>query len=254
MGLSDRQRVATASTAIRHVVFDPESLLLDPTPGVRASLDATAREFGIDGGRTLPAGWTPRCSLLSTLAALLGSEDSALIEAAYRGYHRHFAETGRRHFVRRSGSSDLLRLMVAGRGCRWHYLSTLGREASCALLRDHRLEAAVGSVFSSEEPSCPGLSPRLLSALLAAIGAEPVSVAVLADLPADLEAARSLGMTAVALDYGRCPREVLAGARATLHADSVEAVLRWLQPRIALRGPVVQAAVAASPALAARLH
>jgi phosphoglycolate phosphatase-like HAD superfamily hydrolase len=236
MGFFERHRAAaTRAPAIRHVVFDPEGLLLDPTPGVRASLDATARDFGLDGRRTLPPDWTPRCSLYSTLATLLGSEDCALIEAAYAGYHRHFAEIGRRSFVRQPGAAALLQLMTARSGCQWHYLSTLGRAAACRLLQDHGLGAAISSIFSSEQPACPGLRPQLLTALLGTLDVDPARVAVLADLPADLYAAQSLGMQGLALDYGRCPPEVLARAPADDHVDSVAAALRWLQARIALR-------------------
>lgn len=255
MGFFERQRTPTKAPPIRHVVFDVEGLLLDPTPGVRASLDATAREFGVAGGRPLPADWTPRCSLFATLSTLLGSEDCALIEAAYAGYHRHYADIGRRRFVRRPGAAALLDVMGVASGCQWHYLSTLGRVPSCKLLQGHGLDEAVRSVFSSEQPSCPGLRPQLLTALFGLIDTDPAAVAVLADLPADLYAAQSLGMTAISLDYGRCPPDVLHRAPAAHRLESVDAVRRWLQPRIALHPLRAHVDLSPSPApRAARLH
>jgi phosphoglycolate phosphatase-like HAD superfamily hydrolase len=255
MGIFERHTAGQKHPAIRHVIFDPEGLLLDPTPGVRASLDATAREFGLGGSRSLPADWSPRCSLFTTLATLLGSEDCALIESAYASYHRHFAEIGRRRFVRQAGASRLLQLMSANSGCQWHYLSTLGPGPSRQLLRHHGLEAAIGSIFSSQLPTCPGQRPLLLTAWLGVVDIDPACVAVLADLPADLYAARSLGMQAVSVDYGRCPPDQLHRAPADHHADSVDALLRWLQSRIALRGAAEgPSLLAALPQFAARLH
>lgn len=225
------------------LIFDPESLLLDPRAGIEYSLAHAMSELGID----VPRGWfehqwSPRMSFHEALARLMDTEDPERIGEGYVRYFAHYNESGRFRCELRSGAMQLLAQLTGDNRFRLHYLTHIGAQAASRLLDTYGLQHLPHSIVTPETPGCPGLRPPLLRHSVDSSGeAEPRWV-LLSDHPWELMAAQRLRVRTVALAYGRASLPVLCRSQPDAIAASVldvrEGLLELVQgPRAALSWP-----------------
>jgi phosphoglycolate phosphatase-like HAD superfamily hydrolase len=218
--LDPDRHVRTFPSHRRNAVFDAESLLLDPSRGVRHSLRCAL----YDVGHKLPADafrhWSLRTPLREACAILLDSRDPELLALACERYFHHFDETGRYLCLLRPGSLRLLGRLAQQR-MELHYLTHIGAEAAARVLDVYGLRHFPRSVVTPEQPLLPGVRLPLLQHLVESSEEPPSSWLLLSDHPCELLAAQRLHLRSIALGYGRAPLPTLCALRPCAIAANV---------------------------------
>lgn len=240
---------AEVRNARLHVLFDVEGLLLDPEPGIDASLLAVRARFAPEcRDAPLPA---LAASLRETLARVLRSHEPQLLEAAIQHYHQHYDVQGRFQARLRPGITALLKRMRNDRRLAWHYLSTHDAARAQRLLERFGLEDAVDSVLCMAQPCCMGFRPRLLDTFLREGGLSlghdlRARTLLLSDWASELDRAHALGLAALALQFGRSDTTDLAASAVAATAGSPAEVMFWIEHRLRALEASVGVAGAAS--------
>jgi phosphoglycolate phosphatase-like HAD superfamily hydrolase len=203
------------------VIFDPESLLLDPRPGILGSMHAALQELGV----AVPEGWFERRGtqpqpFREVLAELMGTRDPRLLEQGSSRYFAHYNENGRFRGTWLPGSLRLVADLAGDGGLDMHYLTHVGADIAQRMLESYGLKHIPRSIITPEKPACPGIRLQLIRHLVEHSDAPPESWRLLSDHPWELMAARRLSVPAVALAYGRASLRSLCQARPVAIAAS----------------------------------
>lgn len=186
------------------VIFDPESLLLDPAPGIEYSMRWAMRDLGIEVPRHwFERNWTAQTPFWETLTQLMDTSDPELIELGRERYFAHFNECGRFRCGLRPGSMQLLAALASDPRLELHYLTHIGAERAVRLLDAYGLSHIPRCVIAPESPACPGLRLSLMKQHVEGSGRPRGAWALLSDHPWELMAARRLGLRAVGIGYAR---------------------------------------------------
>jgi phosphoglycolate phosphatase-like HAD superfamily hydrolase len=220
------QRPSAQTTAI----FDPESLLLDPAPGIEYALRAAMHDLSIE----IPEGWftahwSPRTPFWKALNEVTGTNDPDVLGLARDLYFSHFNETGRFRCTLRPEGMPLLVRLANNPGMELHYLTHIGARAAARLLDTYGLQHFPRSIVTAETPACPGIRLSLLKQLIES-GRRREDWVLLSDHPWELMAARCLGIRAIGIAYGRLSPESLGDLQAQDIASTpldVAHLLQW---------------------------
>lgn len=208
--------------ASMQVLFDVESLLLDPLDGMRESLRAALREWGLVELRAQAAEIRSLDALQTLVAGLLARRDSPRIDGVLRAYARHFHEAGRYRCRFREGSLDLLALLCAHGRFDLHYVTHIGAAAARSVLGSYGLRHLPCTVRTDgEQLGCPRQRPTLIRNCIKEERPALGGRVLLSDNPLDLMAARQLGVPCIGLGYGRTLATIL-------HRLPIECVARDL--------------------------
>lgn len=213
------QRSAGSVSQELQVIFDVETLLLDPGESMRESLRIALVDSGlttmveqIDGSALVP-----KAELSDLLAEMLKMRDSARAEAALRRFSEHYSQQGRYRCRFRPGSLQLLATLAATPGVAMHYMTHIGAAAAARVLDIYGLQQMPRSIYTGANPCCPGMRPTLLRDWLE-YGAQGLgNWLLLSDSQQELLTAKRLGIRAIGLGYGRVPQAMLR----RLSVDSV---------------------------------
>jgi len=204
------------------VIFDPESLLLDPAPGIEYAMRWAMRDLGIEvPQRWFERNWTVRTPFWETLTQLMETSDPELIEFGRERYFAHFNECGRFRCTLRPGSMQLLACLASDPRLELHYLTHIGAERAARLLDAYGLSHFPRCVVAPEAPACPGLRLSLLKRHVEHGGRPLRSWVLLSDHPWELLTARRMGLRAVGIGYARMPLESMCALR----PDAIAATL-----------------------------
>lgn len=202
------------------VIFDPESLLLDPAPGIEHSMRWAMRDLGIEVPKHwFERNWTAQTPFWETLTQLMETSDPELIEFGRERYFAHFNEQGRFRCILRPGSMQLLAALASDPRLELHYLTHIGAEGAVRLLDAYGLSHIPRVVVAPESPACPGLRLSLMKQHVENSGRPRGSWALLSDHPWELMAARRMGLRAVGIGYARLPLASLCA----LNPDAIAA-------------------------------
>jgi len=193
----------------RSLIFDVESLLLDPTPGICESLQCALQDLGGHLPDHAFRHWSLRTPLREALAILMHGSDSQQLDKATAAFSRHYEQHGRFRSRLRPGALPLLKNLALNGRFDLHYLTHIGAQAAARLLDLHGLGEFVRSVFTAEVPACPGMRPHLMQQLVACSGRPPSRWVLLSDHPYEILAAQDLHLRSIALGYGRAPLPAL---------------------------------------------
>lgn len=216
--VNNLEEVEALSKERWQVLFDPESLLLEPTAGIVHSLRWAMAEFGYE----VPDQWlTPVWSLNrpfeETLRGFWGSRDAEAFRLVCERFAAYYRCEGRYRCTLRPGSIGLLAELAADDRFELHYLTHVGVREAQRVLQTYGLQHVPRSIVTSDDPSCPGLR---LEILRECCERDPEQQwVVLSDHPWELLAAKQMGIKTVALGYGRCALPNLCG----LEPDSIAA-------------------------------
>lgn len=190
------------------VIFDLESLLLDPYAGMRDALMSVARACHVSAAR-VPVDEFLGCSRLSdVLAEIAGTDDASLLADLTQHYRRVYEQESRYRAPLLPGARELLS-RFAEVDAELHYVSTLGPLASTHLVHLHGLQKSIATVYTPAAAVCPGARGGLLETFVRASGRAAGEYLLLSDGYAELATALRLGVPALALGYGRTPLPLL---------------------------------------------
>lgn len=209
-----RQPAGGEARASHTVIFDPESLLLDPSSGIEYAMRWAMRDLGIAVPRNwFRHNWSLRTPFWDTLTRLMDTSDPELVEFGRERYYAHYNESGRFRCTLWPGAMPLLTRLVSDPRLELHYLTHIGAEPALRLLDAYGLSHVPRCVVAPEVPSCPGVRLSLLKQHVERGGRPRRSLVLLSDHPWELMAARRLHLRSVGIGYARLPLAVLRGLR-----------------------------------------
>ncbi len=208
------QHAAPRAPGTTTVIFDPESLLLDPAPGIEYAMRWAMRDLGIEVPRRwFERNWTARTPFWETLTQLMDTSDPELIEFGRERYFAHFNDCGRFRCILRPGSLQLVAALASDPRLELHYLTHIGAERAVRLLDAYGLSHIPRCVVAPEAPACPGLRLSLIRQHVENSGRPRRAWVLLSDHPWELMAARRMSLRAVGIAYARLPLASLCALR-----------------------------------------
>jgi phosphoglycolate phosphatase-like HAD superfamily hydrolase len=212
---------ATGPHARTRVIFDAESLLIDPTPGIQHCLRLTAGDFGVAiSERWLRGCWSLRMSFPDAMRHIFDTDDLARIEDGCLCYHGHYSREGRFRGHLRPGALRLFADLTARSDLELTYLTHIGAAAAARLLDTYGLQRFVRCVVTPEEAHCPGVRLPLIEHLVTLDETSIDDWVLISDHPLELHFARRLcPLRTIGIGYARLPLEMLRA----LQPDAVAA-------------------------------
>ncbi|PTU33073.1 HAD family hydrolase [Stenotrophobium rhamnosiphilum] len=192
------------SDARIQLIFDVETLLLDPMPGIADSVGWAMIEQGlaptIDEMEEAGIGRRPISQVLSTL---LGTEDTRVIADATARYHSYFNDSGRFRCRIRESGVRLAQVLARDSRFELHYLTHIGSRNTHKILHHYGLSQMTLSVVTLEHATCPGIRSPLMKIMVEQSASAARNWVLLTDHPWELMAAHQIGMRSIGLAYGR---------------------------------------------------
>lgn len=187
------------------LIFDVETLLLDPLQGMIDSVGWAMIERGLAPTPIeIENAGVGRRPVSQVLSALMETEDAQTVSEALARFHSHFNESGRFRCTLRKGALQLLQTLARDSRIELHYLTHVGTRSAHRLLEQYGLTHLPMSVVTLEHATCPGIRLPMMKFMVEQ-GAKPArNWAVLSDHPWELMAAHQIGIRTVGLAYGRC--------------------------------------------------
>lgn len=219
------------------LIFDVETLLLDPLTGMIDSLGWTMIERGLaPTSAEMKRAGVGQKPISQVLSALLETEDAFIVGEAVSRYHGHFNESGRFRCGLRPGALPLLQALAKDPLVELHYLTHIGARAAHKLLEQYGLAHLPMRLVTLEHATCPGIRLPMMKFMVeqAANGARRWMV--LSDHPWELMAAHQVGIRSVGLAYGRSDLANLCALQPdAIAAEPAEIIqlLKCLLPRAA---------------------
>ena len=207
------------------IVFDWDGTLMDSTAAIVASIQAAARDLGIQPPSDERAQHIIGLGLIDALR-------HALPDLPVERY-QEVAERYRYHFLSRDqdlllfdGAEDLIEeLTRAG----YHLAVATGKTRKGL---DRAFEVSgLGPRFQASRCADECRSkphPQMLEELMDEFGVEPDATLMIGDTTHDLQMARNAGVAALGVTYGAHPREALEAAAPVYCAGNLAELATWL--------------------------
>lgn len=208
------------------IVFDWDGTLMDSTAAIVASIQAAARDLGIQPPSDERARHIIGLGLIDALR-------HALPDLPMERYHE-VAERYRHHFL--SCDQDLL--LFEGAVELIEDLTRAGYHLAVATGKtrkglDRAFEVSgLGPRFQASRCADECRSkphPQMLEELMGEFGVGPDATLMIGDTTHDLQMARNAGVAALGVAYGAHPREILEAASPVYCAGNVAELAAWLR-------------------------
>ena len=228
-GLPDSSEQARSTL---RVIFDVESLMVDPTPGIRHCLRLTARDFGVEvPERWFRGCWSSRMPFHDALGHVLKTDDPQRIEEGCLRYHQHFSEDGRFRGNLRPGAVQLFAALASDADIELNYLTHIGLSAAVRLLDTYGVAHLPRNIVTPEEAHCPGVRLPLIEHLTTRNDSDSRPWILLSDHPFELSFARRLGkLRTIGIGYARLSMEMLQSLQPDAIAEHPGEIVALLHP------------------------
>jgi len=231
------------------LVFDIETLLLDPLPGMIDSLGWTMIERGLAPTATeMEIAGVGRKPISQVLSALMETEDAHAVSEAVSRFHSHFNDSGRFRCNLRKGALHLLQTLAKDPRIELHYLTHIGTRTAHKLLEQYGLVHLRMNVVTLEHATCPGIRLPMMKFMVEQGVSAVRNWTVLSDHPWELMAAHQVGIRSIGLAYGRCDLASLCA----LDPDAIAAEPGEIMPLLKCMLP--QAATLMAPIKSGAVH
>ncbi len=196
---------AIEGTARLQLIFDVETLLLDPLPGMIDSVGWAMIERGLaPTSAEMERAGIGRKPISQALSALMETEDTYIVAEAVSRYHSYFNDSGRYRCGLRQGAIQLIQTLAEDAHIELHYLTHIGTRSAQKLLEQYGLTGLPMNVVTLEHATCPGIRLPMMKFMVEQGGKAVRNWALLSDHPWELMAAHQIGIRSVGLAYGRC--------------------------------------------------
>lgn len=187
------------------LIFDVETLLLDPLQGMIDSVGWAMIERGLAPTPVdIEKAGIGRKPVSQVLSALMETEDVQRVSEAVARFQGFFNDSGRFRCSLRKGALQMLQTLARDPRIELHYLTHAGTRTAHRILEQYGLTHLPMSVVTLEHATCPGIRLPMMKFMVEQ-GAKPArNWAVLSDHPWELMAAQQIGIRTLGLAYGRC--------------------------------------------------
>lgn len=208
------------------IVFDWDGTLMDSAAMIVASVQAAARDLGLEPPDEARARHIIGLGLGEALRYALPDLPEAHYPELVARYRHHYLSRDH-ELTLFAGAAELVR-ELASRGHRLGVATGKSRTGLDRALAHSGLGDCFHATRCADEcHSKP--HPQMLLELMNAFGVTPERTLMIGDTTHDLQMARNAGAGAVAVSYGAHSREALAQVPFRYCADSVADLRRWLQ-------------------------
>jgi phosphoglycolate phosphatase len=208
------------------IVFDWDGTLMDSTGAIVASVQAAARDLGIDPPSDERASHIIGLGLIDALRHALPDLPAERYQDVAQHYRQHYMARDQ-DLLLFTGAAELIdELAEAG-----YALAVATGKTRKGLNRAFEVcglgPRFHGSRCADECHSKP--HPQMLEELMAEFGVTPELTLMIGDTTHDLQMARNAGVAALGVAYGAHPRESLEALAPLYCADNVEELAAWLR-------------------------
>ncbi len=207
------------------IVFDWDGTLMDSTGAIVASIQAAARDLGIQPPPDERARHIIGLGLIDALRHALPDLPEARYPEVAERYRYHFLLCDQ-DLLLFDGAQDLIdELTRAG-----HHLAVATGKTRKGLDRAFEV-SGLGPRFQASRCADECRSkphPQMLEELMQEFGVEPDVTLMIGDTTHDLQMARNAGVAALGVAYGAHPREILEAASPVYCAGNVAELATWL--------------------------
>lgn len=223
-----------AASALTRLYMDVEGVVFDPAPSITRAMRRALVRIGCPASLAADLSWVTETPVAETLNQLV-PQDESMRTAFLEHVRRYYCVQGWRGVPCYAGAVHALERARAELGVEVILVSAHPFETVSRQIQDLGLEEALDAVACPPHGGCAHCRTRLIRDM---VEASPRGVEHLwiTDLPAELFAARSLGITAVAAGWGRAPNDTLRRTGAPFVLDGPADVLTAAGP-LAPRSP-----------------
>ncbi|MFN3883662.1 MAG: HAD family hydrolase [Rhodocyclaceae bacterium] len=207
------------------IVFDWDGTLMDSAAMIVASVQAAARDLGLEPPDEARARHIIGLGLAEALRHALPDLPEAHYPELVARYRHHYLSRDH-ELTLFTGAGELIR-ELAGRGHRLGVATGKSRAGLDRALAHTGLDAYFHATRCADEcHSKP--HPQMLLELMDTFGIEPAQTLMIGDTTHDLLMAKNAGVPAIAVGYGAHPREALEAQAPLYYAASIADLARWL--------------------------
>lgn len=186
------------------LIFDAETLLLDPLPGVIDSVGWALIEQGMAPTvAQMENAGVGRRPISHVLSALMDTQDTQTVATATSRFHSYFNNSGRFRCSLREGALSLIQTLASDPRFELHYLTHIGTRDTQKLLEHYGLGHVPMSVTTLEHATCPGIRLPMMKFMVEQTAKASRNWVLLSDHPWELMAAHQIGIRSIGLAYGR---------------------------------------------------
>lgn len=207
-----------------------EGPVVDPVPGLLASLRWALARGGQDVPPDADLGWALDAELDDALRRLLGARYAALGDFVAEQFRRRYDEKGRFEGCIHDGMPELLGALARREDIETVLLTAWPRAEVSRQLAQHGLEDAFHTIACTSERGCARCRRDLARVVSGGNDSGRPSSLWLTDDPDDVAAARRQGIASMAALWGRSTAAELAPSAPTLWARRPADVLAALPP------------------------
>ena len=213
---------------ILHLLFDLDGTLIDSREGVIRSLQHAVTELG----RPAPAfeDLTRYIGppLASSLAQLLGTSDTVLIERGVAAYRAQFERAGMFENVLYPGIREALANLTAA-GCKLCVVTAKPRVYAAQIVKHLEVASFFGGIYGPDMAQRHYTKEALIREACVAERIEAARAMMIGDRTEDILGARKNGLRSMAVTWGYEAREELDAAHPDYVATSSEELVEKIQ-------------------------
>ncbi|HTY98397.1 MAG TPA: HAD-IA family hydrolase [Rhodocyclaceae bacterium] len=207
------------------IVFDWDGTLLDSAAAIVASIQAAARDLGLEEPSDERARHVIGLGLVDALSYALPDLEPSRYDEVAASYRRHYlAQDGSLSLF--GGVDELVRELAA------EHLLGVATGKSRLGLRRALDQSGLGPYFQATRCADECYSkphPQMLEELMAELGVTPSATLMIGDTTHDMQMARNAGVPALAVTYGAHGRDQLAAEGPLDCVAAVPDLAAWLR-------------------------
>jgi phosphoglycolate phosphatase len=210
------------------IVFDWDGTLMDSTSAIVASIQAAARDLGIEPPSDERASHIIGLGLIDALRHALPDLPAERYQAVAERYRYHFLARDHELLLFEGAKELIDELTRAG-----HFLAVATGKTRKGLDRAFEV-SGLGPRFHASRcaDECHSKPhPQMLEELMDEFGVEPGATLMIGDTTHDLLMARNAGVAALGVAYGAHPRDALEAESPLYCAADVPQLAAWLRER-----------------------
>lgn len=213
-------------TRFELIVFDWDGTLMDSTGAIVASIQAAARDLGIEPPSDERAHHIIGLGLIDALRHALPDLPAERYQDVARRYRQHYMS--RDQDLRLFDGAEALIDELAAAG---HHLAVATGKTRRGLDRAFEVSGLSPRFHASRcADECHSKPhPQMLEELMAEFGVKPDATLMIGDTTHDLLMARNAGVAALGVAYGAHPRETLEAEAPVFCAANVAELASWLR-------------------------